>query len=72
MHDVKLTVYNTSIKDSRPSPFNQKFPLFKLKAPRYICSNLLVTFISNLWSESISDKEIVRRICSLNEHFGKT
>ena len=35
MHDVQLTVQNTSIKDTRPPPFNSKFPLFKLKAPYF-------------------------------------
>ena len=60
MHDAELTVQNTSIKDPGPSPFNPRFPLFKLKAPCYIYRNLIVTLMSSLMSESISDKEFVR------------
>ena len=40
VHDGQLTVQNTSFKVLRPSPSNPKFPLFKLKASCYICSNM--------------------------------
>ena len=29
----------------------------------------MLHMFSNLWSESISDRQIVRRICSLNKAF---
>ena len=51
----------------RPSPFTSKFSLSKLKAPCYICSNSSSNFYQQFMAESISDKEIGRRICSLNE-----
>ena len=39
-----ITVQNTCIKDPHPSPFNPKLPLFKLKAPCYICDDLSSNF----------------------------
>ena len=62
-----IDLQNTSIKDGCPLPFNPKISLFKLKTPCYICGNSSSNLISSSWSESISDKEIVPRICSLNE-----
>ena len=54
-----MVVQNTSGKDPRFSPFNPKFPLFKLRYHVTYVVTWVVTVISNLWSESISDKSFV-------------
>ena len=47
-----------------------KVPFIQAKAPCYNITYVVtwvVTFISNLWAESLSEKEIVQRISSPNE-----
>ena len=64
---VCLRIFNEhtqvhDVKEPRRSPFNPKFLLFKLNAPCYVVTWVVIS-ISNLRSESVSDREIVPPFC---------